>query len=123
MDPQKLSKVQTPDKSGIILLEGTTIQQTEDFPNKIKKVYFERMIDEVVELYGYKGGILHLEVVCELENEKYVYYNRTDDWRYDTWTVQLVIGATVNSVLDIKYVSDDIKEDVIKKYNIEKMIK
>jgi len=113
MDQNKLSKILTPNKSDIILLEGTTMDLAEDFPNKIKKVYFEHMIDEVVQMYGYEGGILHIDVVCELENGMYAYYKRIDDWRYDTSTVQLVIGATLNSVLDNKYVSNDIKEEVI----------
>lgn len=119
MNLRNLLHVLIPHKSEIITLQGTTINHAEDFPNKIKKVYYEKLIDEEVQLYGYQGDILYLDVVCELENEKYVYYNRTDDWRYDTWTTKLVIGTTLDSVLDKNYVTSDIREKAIKKYNDE----
>jgi hypothetical protein len=116
MNGRTLTNILTPTESEIILLEGTTIRQTDDFPKKIKEIYFERTIDELVKLYGYEGDIVYIDVVCKLENETYVYYNRIDDWRLDTCTVKLVIGPTLNSILDYEHMPDNIKEEIIKKY-------
>lgn len=89
-----------PGKINTQLLIGTKIEDANDFPDKIKQIYYDHCVHEKVQLYDFVGFHSEREIVCKLENNMYAHFNFHNDFRYDIDTVNLTFGTTLGLLIN-----------------------
>lgn len=78
------------------MLRNTTFDQVKDFPNNIEQIFYDDLVEEPVEIYGYNGWYRKHIMMCKLKNGLFLHYNLHMDFRTDT----SIFEVTVSSLKD-----------------------